>query len=929
MTWPLAAAALMLLAPCAFGGAPSTATVHLASFRRTHYTLELALIDPFERLLRDSGSELLEVETLESHFKGRDYLYQVPPRDPGLAAARGGGDGDGSGEEVTVFETVGGFLLMDPRLPGLEERFLALARDPASYRNGVRPILRPRKGRLTRTWMPDGTAIHSLEVGGGLPGEAHWRSTVAVLYRAVFNGEEFEAVLLYKALGGEGRTAAGLDLLRARHGSDLLVLNRGEIFVYGASVTTGTLAGYRFEKMGVRAAAAGSGELSRLEDLFDYRATRSPDEGVVFLSANLVHSEGAPRPVLPPFHVFKLRGVRVGVFGLTNPRWAGFLSPEHAAKYRLHNPLSAATAAVEALRGSADIVIALSNLGAEDNARLRRSVRGIDIIVGDSFPFETGTALPGAAVVDLERGRYDEALTVTGDWPTVLTHVELERTSLEDRRYALTAREDHILLDETLPDTEGFVKFRPEAYGVTEDTGPALLPSARRLYGDEAEGRSGLRARDFWNLASSLTAGRASAEAAFLPVFPVHRRTVGDHPESLVREWFQFKDRVQVFELSGAALRSLVSEVRRQESPGAELVPGRLQLSLGGVGQGDTLHGVPIDPKSVYRVAATDRVLARTSQFPALAGAQRKRELGVLGPLVLSELRKLAARGTSIESYRGLMRGRPLIAGGLWKINFRDISVNASNTKIVSDPAFGSVSNARVNGFDELLVGGTAKVDLEYYRAPYKWVNSAEVEYSRSRLRPPGQPVILNTPQNRTSYLSVGTVRVGSFPLQWAGRSFGPSLGAQYEGHVERLPDTRRKHVFSLYPGVELFDGSFVRTISISANLRRDFTPATPLNNYGIRARALFSRALGGGVLQGEVRTNYFIRSSKDTAQDLRMELNALAKYHLPVWKHMTLAPFLDYYYFVLKVRPVTGYNTIIGISLSFSRLWKPQYESF
>jgi hypothetical protein len=488
-----------------------------------------------------------------------------------------------------------------------------------------------------------------------------------------------------------------------------------------------------------------------------------------------------------------------------------------------------------------------------------------------------------------------------------------------------------MLLDERLPDSEGYPKFDPATYGVSADTGPPVLPSARRLYEGrpDAGGLTRLEARDFWRLAAALAADRTGAEAAVVPVYPLELRTTGDYKESLVREWFLWGGRLSVFELGGGALQSLVQEARRQGQPGAVLPPGMMAFEIGGLEPGDALHGAPIDAGSVYKVAATESLLARAEQLPALSDAANLQEKGWLTETVLQGLRDGSAEGWPLERYQGLLEGRPLRSSGLWKIDFRDISVNVSNTKVVSDPAFSDVSNARVRGFDELLIGGEARIDADYTRGPWRQFNSIEAEYSRSRLSPPGQPVILNTPQNRTAARTGATVRTSSFPLFWVAKSAGPSVSLEYEGHVERLPGQRRKHIVALLPGMELYGGDFVNTLSMAGNFRRDYTPPEPLNNYGVRLRTLFSQRIWRADFSGEVWSNYFIRTAQDTAQDLRLELDASVKLHLPLVAHLTLAPFLDYYYYVLKVRPVSGYSVIAGVSLSYSRLWKPQFERF
>ena len=52
-------------------------------------------------------------------------------------------------------------------------------------------------------------------------------------------------------------------------------------------------------------------------------------------------------------------------------------------------------------------------------------------------------------------------------------------------------------------------------------------------------------------------------------------------------------------------------------------------------------------------------------------------------------------------------------------------------------------------------------------------------------------------------------------------------------------------------------------------------------------------------------------------------------KLRIPIRRHLFIAPFLDFYSFALKTRPLWGYSAMTGVSIGFSRVWKPQYEKF
>jgi hypothetical protein len=154
-------------------------------------------------------------------------------------------------------------------------------------------------------------------------------------------------------------------------------------------------------------------------------------------------------------------------------------------------------------------------------------------------------------------------------------------------------------------------------------------------------------------------------------------------------------------------------------------------------------------------------------------------------------------------------------------------------------------------------------------------------------------------------------------------------LGFQYEGELEKTAYLRRKNIFSLFPGAECFGGTWIKTLRLAGNVKRDLSRDSANNQFGLRAQVLMARQVRAGSLQGELWTNYFVRTARDSDQDLLWEGDAILKVSFPIYRQLALAPFVDFYYFSLKTRPLSGYSAMMGVSLGFSRLWKPQYEKF
>lgn len=893
-------AAVLALALSAPAQAAARRPVHILAFGRAEHAVGNPLVEAWEAFARAEDLALAGAENAAAASNGEQVAFEAGPAEAG---------------PVTALETAGGYFLVIPPDPELFARFEAFARRPQAYGDRRPPRVTRRRGALAGSG-PEGRDLVLTLADSAVPRSASWSECIALVYR-LESGEK--AVFLHKTRGGLGRVAAVAEALRERWGSDTLVLSRGDAFEHRPA--SGAAAEATLERLGVHAVVPGASEWARLDDILALRGAKT-----LHLAANLKAARGAP--ALPGRAVFPAGGLRVGVFGLSAESGARMFSGKNARTYELTEPLAAARRAVAALRAEADLVVALTNLTPSQNARLRSRVPGIDLIVGDTLPTDPDAELESVTADDPERGPGDAALHVSADAAAVVSHLTVTREDIGEGRYGLQVREERLPLDESVPDLPGYGAFHYEAYGVGERRGPALVPASRRLSAG-AKAAAPLKDLDFWRLAASLTARGEGAEAAFLPVQPVEERTTGDLTEGVVRSWFVAPDRLSVVQLPGHALASLAAAARATEDPDAAIPPGGLRLAAGGFGPGGTLHGVPVDSRVSYRVAVTERVLAQAEQFPALAQAVPVRTGPPLEDAVVAALSSAAAQGWPPERYRALFSGAPVVETGLWRVHLRDQSVSLSNTKVVRDPALNSVSNARVQAFDELLIGWVSKTDAEYQNARTKWTNTLEMEYARSRLRPPGQPDILSTPKNRLEARTGAALNAARFPVAWIASSMGPSLGVEYEGELERLPNTRRKHKVSVLPGVELFNGTLLRSISLSANLQRDYTPPSPVNQYGARLRALMSAPWGPATLGGELGTRYFFLTPHDTPADLRLELNALVKVQLPLFKRFTVAPYFDFLFVQHKTTDATGYSAVTGLSVGFSRLWKPRYEDF
>jgi hypothetical protein len=917
----------------------------------TRLTQQLAL--PIERALRAAGAEasLESVSEVACSFAGRDHQFLLP-------AGVGAPDTDAS-SDATALESDSEVAFIYPANPELQDALVKAAADPATYRHPNSVRLAAHDAEAAGTRLTDGSTLFTARAFLDRPSSGRWRTALAAYYRVRWKGADEAIFVLSRTYGGLGRLAEAVS--REREKGSLVGVARGGAFGSPTSDASGRAAVDALERAGLQYSAVAGSEIEHWQDLADYRRER-PD-GVRFLSANLFYSTAAalspapaaasvstaavsassaaagvalssatastgPATALPPYAVFEASGTRVALVGLT-PAWGDkLLAQVGVSGLTVADPVSTLEALIPRLRREADVVVALGALGPADEARLAASIRGLDLIIADDAPFLLTTPPPATTIAQDDRPAFANPLPPIRVYSPALNVLEVDRKQNEDRSDWWVSQRA-VVLDDSISPLDGFPEPALEAFAAGRSTEPAVLPEARDVFPpSERGGRPAYEDRDFWTLSAGLLAQRLNAEAGLLlaPILPV--QTVGAVPPSLVRAWLAGYDYAVTVGLSGADLKKLAAEAddaKKRED--GDLPPtGRPRFVVSGLDDKGRVRGAPLDAAGTYRIAtsrATADALGLAGPYGVVPGTP------TVSGLALAELRAHADVSTS--TWRDWMGGRPISEPGLWRVNFRDISLNIRDTKTDASIAFANVVNTRVQSADELYIGGDLKTDVDYLHDDYKWTNTLEMAYSKDRIAANGSPAVTSLTDNRIMLMTLGTQKEGTTPYKWLAQSWGPSLGFEFDSQFQPTPGLPLQQVYSAFPGVEFYDGSVFKTIELGGVVKYDASRSPPNLQEGVRARAVLSAPLGshGAKVDGEFWNNYYFLAPDDNASDLRIEGDVNAKLSIPVRKYLTVAPFVDFDWFELKITPTWGYSVMTGISIGFSRLWKPQYESF
>lgn len=103
------------------------------------------------------------------------------------------------------------------------------------------------------------------------------------------------------------------------------------------------------------------------------------------LDANVVRKSNG-KTVFKPYKIFKLDGIKVGVFGLSTPDTVFATNPVNVTTIEFLNPVETAQMMIKKLRPKCDVLIAIMHMGVDASAeftseRIARETKGIDLIV--------------------------------------------------------------------------------------------------------------------------------------------------------------------------------------------------------------------------------------------------------------------------------------------------------------------------------------------------------------------------------------------------------------------------------------------------------------------------------------------------------------------------------------------------------------------
>ena len=365
------------------------------------------------------------------------------------------------------------------------------------------------------------------------------------------------------------------------------------------------------------------------------------------LSANTVRKGSRKHPFLS-YMIFKLDGVKIGVFGLTTPETAYKTNPNNVKTIAFQDPIVVAQEMVKKLRPKCDILVAVMHMGVDESSeftseRIAKAAQGIDLIVDG----HSHTALPEGMMVG-------NTLIVQTGWHeyrlgkvelTVKNHqvAKKEASLLTADEVARLAAKPDMAVEKTLKDMEARnEKLFNEVLTHTE----RALSSDRLLVRRHEAEIGNLCADAFrWSTGADIGIVNGGSLRSDLPAGDVTR---GD-----VMAIFPFGNTVQKAEIDGKTIHAMLEHAvyGYPASFGGFLDVSGMTFGFDPtqpIGKRVTdikINGRPLDESHTYTIATNDFLFAGGDDYEMLKGLSIVGEYATCEEILTDYLNNVGMKG--------------------------------------------------------------------------------------------------------------------------------------------------------------------------------------------------------------------------------------------------------------------------------------------
>lgn len=451
-----------------------------------------------------------------------------------------------------------------------------------------------------------------------------------------------EMAAAVKATKAKNPATLWLDAGDTFHGMPIITISKGESLVpllNAAGVDAMTAGNHDFNY--------GSAQLEKLAKQLKFP----------LLDANVVRKKNG-KLVFKPYKIFKLNGIKVGVFGLSTPETAYKTNPSNVKDVEFQNPVDVSKEMIKKLRPKCDVLIAVMHMGVDASSeftseRIARETDGLDLIVDG----HSHTVLPeGIRVKDtliVQAGYYEHFLGKAT--------IEVENHKIVSKKAQLLDADEIKAInptpDKQILDTLKVVNEKAEKLlnEVVAHSDKAL--SSERLLVRRNESELGNLAADAfrWKAKSDIAICNGGGLRADLPAGDVKNRDI--------MSIFPFGNTLRVAEIKGSTVREMLehSVEYYPASFGGFLDVSGLTFSYDPSKPGKhrvsniLVGGQPLDENKTYTIALADFQTAGGDDYTMLKGLKIVGEYGTFEEILTDYLNKVGMKGIEVGRIKRLV----------------------------------------------------------------------------------------------------------------------------------------------------------------------------------------------------------------------------------------------------------------------------------
>lgn len=397
-------------------------------------------------------------------------------------------------------------------------------------------------------------------------------------------------------VGGAARRAAMIRQMKGAAESPVLVMDAGDVFTRGPLADLKGVPDFAvMNAVPYDVMTLGNNEFKGASGLEGQRIMldRIKQARFAVVSANVV-DQATGKTIVPPYKIFRLGALKVGVFGLTAQRVAGY---EQAKGLEIRDPLTTAKKITAELEGKANLIVALTHIGYPKDLELAATVPGIDVIIGgDSHTWLFEPTLVNDDKSSLPTwGVGGTIVCQAGEWGKCVGKLELSLRLADGDRYRAMGYKG------SLVDVNAAVKPAQDVEHILYRAAKPFLREVGKLDADVPSDRIAAWVAERMREAAGTEVGVAPKDGI------ENGLKAGVVTYLDIRKMFPFLNEVVKLDVTGAQLKNFLASTESGVA-GAEMRGGALHVG-----------GKAVEDAGKYTLAI-ERFYASTS--PALAGAE-------------------------------------------------------------------------------------------------------------------------------------------------------------------------------------------------------------------------------------------------------------------------------------------------------------------